>query len=360
MPYEARNADVNEAIREVIDELDVEDPELRSYVRQIMVTGGKLSRDDAGSLEMKLITNSLKEIRYAFQVFQKYEDRDKISVFGSARSKPEDPVYQSAETFASMAADEGYMLISGAGPGIMEAVNKGAGSEASFGLHITLPFEDLPNRYIRGDEKCIHFRYFFSRKLLFAKEADAVVIYPGGFGTHDELLELLTLMQTGRQHLIPLVLIDVDGFWDRFLSYMRENLISTGRISETDLNLFEYVSTPREAVEFVNTFYSNYHSSRYVGEEFVVRFRDPPSTGEQIELESSFGDLCPESGFRIQREPVEGEESGVPDDLYRLIFTFTLKDYGRLRKMIDFLNSWSDSPNRDDGAFPEDGESAAR
>jgi len=350
MPYRTRNDQANEAIRRALDELDVEDPELRSYVRQIMVTGGKLVRDDASSLDMKLITNSIKEIRYAFQVFRDYVDRPKISVFGSARTRPEEPMYQSAETFSRAAAEEGYMLISGAGPGIMEAVNKGAGSEDSFGLHINLPFEDQPNRYIRGDEKCIHFRYFFSRKLAFAKEADAVVIYPGGFGTHDEFLELLTLMQTGRQHLLPIILIDEDGFWDVFLTYLQENLIPRGTISETDLNLFEYVGKPEEALEAINTFHSNYHSSRYVGNEFVVRFRYPPDGPEDVGLEEEFRDLCPESGFRIQQDPLDGEEPDVPDDLYRLVFTFSSKNYGRLRKMIDEINSWSEGASEDTDA----------
>ncbi len=342
MPYKTRSSEANKAIRTALDELGVEDPELRSYVRQIMVTGGKLHRDKASLLEMKLITNSIKEIRYAFQVFQKYDERKKISVFGSARSKPEDPTYQSAEKFASLAADDNYMLISGAGPGIMEAVNKGAGSDHSFGLHITLPYEDLPNRYIRGDEKCIHFRYFFSRKLIFAKEANAVVIFPGGFGTHDELIELLTLMQTGRQHLLPVILIDEDGFWNRFLEYLTENLIPSNTISETDLNLFEYVGKPEEALESINTFYSNFHSCRYVGEDFIVRFRNPPSTEEERTLDDEFRDLCPESGFRIQQDSLDGEEPGLPDDLYRIVFTFSSKDYGRLRKMVDFMNTWHD------------------
>ncbi len=342
MPYRTTNEDTNEAISEAVETLDLDDPELKSYVRQIMVTGGKLSQDEAGALEMKMLTNSIKEIRYAFQIFQEYRGRRKISVFGSARKQPEDQEYQDAERFSRLAADDDYMLISGAGPGIMEAVNKGAGAENSFGLHITLPFEDRPNRYIRGDDKCIHFRYFFSRKLLFAKEAEAVVIFPGGLGTHDEFMELMTLLQTGRQHLLPLILIDRDGFWGSFISYMKENLIEAGTISKTDLNLFEYVQTPEEALASVNRFYSNFHSCRYVDEHFVVRLWDPPTSTQQRELEDEFRDLCPETGFRLQQGPLDGEEPVIPEQLYRLVFSFSSLDYGRLRKMIDFINSWND------------------
>ncbi len=343
MPYRTQSRDVNESIEKAVESLDLEDPELKSYVRQIMVTGGKLSQDDATALDMKIITNSMKEIRYAFQVFRDYRERQKISVFGSARTGPEQQTYRDAETFARLSAEDDYMLISGAGPGIMEAVNKGAGAENSFGLHITLPFEDQPNRYIRGDEKCIHFRYFFSRKLIFAKEANAVVIFPGGMGTHDEFLELMTLLQTGRQHLLPIILIDRDGFWQDFISYLTENLIEAGTISSTDMNLFEYVQKPEEALASINTFYSNYHSSRYVGEHFVIRFWNPPNSEQKRSLQEDFKDLCPESGFQLQKDPVNGADDDLPEQLYRLVFQFTSKDFGRLRKLIDFMNTWSEN-----------------
>lgn len=340
MPYQLENEKADRAISELLDALDIESEKDRSYIEQIITTAGKLVRDEASELELKLITNSLKEIRYAFHIFSRYRDRRRITVFGSSRSEPESARYRAAEQFSKRAAEEGFMLISGAGPGIMEAVNKGAGRENSFGLHINLPFEDRPNRFIRGDEKCIHFRYFFSRKLSFAKGTDAVVLFPGGVGTHDELFEILTLLQTGRHHMVPMVLVDAEGFWETFEEYLMENLIQNGTISESDLSLYDRVSGPDEALEVIQQFYRNYHSSRFVEDEFVIRLRYPPGSEELENLEDQYGDLCPESGFSIRKEPLHGVKNPPDEDLYRLVFHFTNKNYGVLRSMIRTINMW--------------------
>lgn len=341
MAYRLKNSEASEHIKKALEELNIDDRETQSYLRQIMVTAGKLGNDGAHDLDLKIITNSLKEIRYAFQIFQEYRDERKISVFGSARTPPDDPRYEMAQEFSSQAADKGYYLISGGGPGIMEAVNRGAGRDQSFGLHILLPHEEQPNEYIKGDQKCIHFRYFFSRKLVFARENDAAVYFPGGFGTHDELFELLCLIQTGRQHLIPIVLCDDGSFWDEIISYLDQTLASEQTIDRSDLNLFDYASSPEEALEIIENFHSNYHSSRFLGENFIIRFQHLPSEQHIQEVEKRFDHICPESGFQVVEGALQNEEPSAPDDLYRLIFSFSRKHYGDLKKLVDFINSWT-------------------
>lgn len=338
MQYGLHDSDANDAVEELLESLPL-DEDQETYFRQLLVTVGKLAEDDVDHLGLKLLTNAFKEIRYAFNIFQDY-DATKLSVFGSARTHQEDPNYRAAEHFASLAADDGYMLISGAGPGIMEAVNKGAGPEKSFGLHISLPHEYKPNPYIEEDEKCVSFRYFFSRKLIFSKESGGAVFFPGGFGTHDELMELLCLMQTGRHHLAPLVLCDSDGFWEDGIDYFENTLLENGTISESDRHLYDYVETPSEALEAINRFYRNYHSSRFVEDEFIIRFRELPGRNALAQLDEDFIDLCPESGFRVEEGPIEGEESDAPRDLYRLVFYFTNQDYGELRRLVDRINDW--------------------
>lgn len=340
MGFEPENEETAEAIEEVLNTIQFDEEQDRSYVRQLMTTAVKLTEDDAGPLELKILTNAMKEIRHAFRVFNDYESKTKIAIFGSARTTPDHPNYQLAEEFSSRAAEEGYMIITGAGPGIMEAGNKGAGTDQSFGLNVFLPHEQNANPYIADDQKCLNFRYFFSRKLVFSKESDAVVYFPGGFGTHDELFELLCLMQTGRHHLAPLILCDTDGFWDDLISYVDKNLDDTGMISPEDLQLINHVHSAEEALEVVNQFYRNFHSGRFVDDTFVIRFREFPKEATVRELEDEFIHLCPESGFDVVEGPIDGEEDGIPSDLYRLQFTLTSHDYGELRRLVDWINQW--------------------
>lgn len=329
-----------EAIRNFLDSISIED-EHETYFKQLMVSIVKLAASDLNGLDLKITTNALKEMRHAFEVFRRYDDPRKIAVFGSARTDPEHPNYKAAQTFSQEAVNRDYMIISGAGPGIMEAANKGAGRDDSFGLHISLPHEYQPNRYIAGDEKCITFRYFFSRKLLFAKESEAVIYFPGGFGTHDELFELLCLLQTGEHHMSPLVLCDRNNFWQDFQQYLEETLIPEGTISEEDLQLLDYVTEPEEALDVIDHFYSNYHSSRFLNEDYLIRFRDFPEGACLEELEDEFLHLCPESGFRVEKGRIAGEEPDAPEDLYRLVFFYTNHNYAELRRLIDHINSWN-------------------
>ena len=338
--FEMQNKEAITAIENVLDTIGCKDEEERSYIYQLMTTAGKLEEDGAGLLELKILTSSMKELRYAYKIFDQYRDRRKVSVFGSSRVDPDDPNYRMAEEFSSKAVQDGYMIISGAGPGIMEAANKGAGRDQSFGLNIHVPHEQQANKYIDEDKKCINFRYFFSRKLIFCKESDAAVFFPGGFGTHDELFELLCLMQTGRHHLVPIILCDQDGFWDEFLQYVENKLVRRGMINKEDLQLLDLVDSSEEILDIINHFYQNFHSERFVGDDFVIRFRDFPGNEALRSLADEFGELCPESGFKVVRGPIEGEESGAPSDLYRLIFRMTNHDYGELHRLINFINDW--------------------
>lgn len=352
MTYTLDDPRSQKAIDQLVESLSIENGEIETYIRQILVTAGKLTEDEVSGLDLKILTNAMKEIRYAFSVFSQHQERKKISVFGSARTHPDNPNYRAAESFSSQAAEQGYMLISGAGPGIMEAVNRGAGSERSFGLNISIPMEQSANRYIQGDEKCINFRYFFSRKLIFAKESAAVVFFPGGFGTHDELFELLCLLQTGRHHLSPLILIDQDGFWDQLIDYLNQTLLRAGTIAESDRQLFTYVKEPEEALRIIQQFYSNYHSSRFLGDEYLIRFRELPSDQALKELEEEFLHLCPESGFQLEKGRLDAEEPDAPEDLYRLVFYFSNHDYGELLRLVEWLNEWTETPPSEPDSSP--------
>lgn len=340
MRYTLRNESAAEKIHEALDEIDLPDDDQRTYYRQIMVTAGKLAKDGANELDLKILTNSLKEIRHGLRIFKKYRDESKIAVFGSARTEPEHENYQAAQSFSSMAAEDDYYLISGGGPGIMEAVNRGAGRENSFGLHIVLPYEEEPNEYIQGDEKCMYFRYFFARKLIFARETDAAVCFPGGFGTHDELFELLCLIQTGRQHLIPLIFCDRDGFWEDMQDYMKKMLADKGKINESDLHLFDTASSPQEALDLVEKFYSNYHSSRFLGNKFLIRFKTLPDKDPIPDIKDKYGSISPKNDFQIHDGVLENEEPSAPENHYRLTFTFDKKQFGMLRDLVRTINSW--------------------
>src|SRR5882762_7883636 len=235
-------------------------------VQQIKDTADKLLRDKANRGDVKLLSTALRELRYAFKVFAPYRGRRKVTVFGSARTPTSDPGYKQAVEFGRRLAQEGFMVVTGAASGIMEAGHVGAGRENSIGVNILLPFEQSANSVIAGDTKLMHLKYFFTRKLLFVKESDAVVLFPGGFGTMDEGFEVLTLVQTGKSHLFPIVLVDAPGddYWDRWLTFVKEVLDKRGLISPADLSLFRRTDSADEAVAEIVGFYRVYHSMRYV------------------------------------------------------------------------------------------------
>lgn len=323
-------------LRALVEDLPPEDANL---VLDTLSTAIRLARDPISRLDRKIANTALKEMRYAFSVFGRYREFRKVSIFGSARTKKGDPEYLLARDFAAEVAARGWMVVTGAGPGIMEAGHEGAGGERSFGVNIRLPFEADPNPVIAGDQKLMNFKYFFTRKLMFIKEGDAFVLLPGGFGTLDEAFELLTLIQTGKHELQPIVLLDVPGgtFWEMFERFLRKELVTRGYIDESDLNLYMRTDDPVEAVDEVERFYRVYHSQRYVGNTLVLRLNAIPEAEVLTRLSGEFDDILDGEIKVVETFPAEIRDDDVPH-LPRVALEFDRIHAGRLRGLIDRLN----------------------
>ena len=291
--------------------------------------------------DLKIIQFALEEMIDSFTMFQGHRDTRKVSIFGSARTKPEHPNYTLTETIAKQCVDAGYMVITGAGPGIMEAGNKGAGEGNSFGLNILLPFEQEANQYIKGDEKLIDFRYFFTRKLVFVKESDATVLLPGGFGTQDEGFEVLTLIQTGRCSPRPFILINHpdSNYWNSWRDYVETQLCDRHYISPEDTKIYQIANSVEEVVEIIQTFYSTYHSIRYLKDSSVIRLNEPLTDLKCAQINSEFKDIITEGKFvQCRAQDVPGEANYYPDKP-RLVFHFNRVHYGRILALIACINS---------------------
>ena len=307
------------------------------FIRDLIQTSLKLHTDGRDRGELKLMTAALKELRYAYKIFHQYPDVPKISVFGSARTPEDHPDYAACVDFSRRMAELGWGVITGAGDGIMKAGHEGPGAESSFGLAISLPFETTANTVIQGDPKLITFRYFFTRKLIFVSQAKAVAVFPGGFGTQDEIFEVLTLIQTGKSSLVPVVLVEGErgDYWKHWLNYVENSLLGYRFISPEDLNLFKRCETPDEAAKHVSDFYSTYHSSRYVRDDFVIRLLRPLSERAVDALNEEFSGLVRE-GRIVQRGPYDFERDHL--DLPRIAFTHTRHHFGLVRRLIDRIN----------------------
>ncbi|KAB2642978.1 MAG: LOG family protein [Verrucomicrobia bacterium] len=332
------NAALDQRIEELVASIPgVCNPEL---LVEMMITGVRSARMDITPGTFKLFNRVLKEMRRAEEVFKPWRNVRKVSVFGSARTHPDEPEYKAAVAFARRMREVGFMTITGAGPGIMAAGNEGAGRAESFGLNILLPFEAVPNEFIAGDDKLLAFHYFFTRKLSFVKESDALVGFPGGFGTMDEVFESLTLIQTGKSTLHPIVLVDAKGgtYWKFWAQFVREHLLRLGLISESDLCLFKVTDDIEEAVAEITGFYRVFHSYRYVGDQLVMRLTTALADAEPARLQEQFADLL-KSGGMTQRAALE-EEADEPEmaTLPRLVFRHQRRNYGRLRQLIDAVN----------------------
>jgi uncharacterized protein (TIGR00730 family) len=321
-------------------------------VRQLMVTALRLVTDGASQADLKLLSNALKELRHAFRVFAPWEAVRKVAVFGSARTPRESPDWLAAARFAEAIVREGWMVITGAGPGIMEAAQGGAGRQASFGVNIRLPYEQQANPVIHGDQKLVNFRYFFTRKLVFVKAAHAIALFPGGFGTHDEGFEALTLIQTGRSEIVPVVFVDAPGahYWRDWRQYVASHLGERGLIDPHDLSLFSVTEDPDEAAREIVGFYRNYHSARFVRDLLVLRLRVAPDADELAALNRDFPDVVLEGG--IERCAALPEEAGEHPELPRLALLFNRRRVGRLRQMIDRINTWESVVRASPGASP--------
>ncbi len=313
----------------------------REMFRQILTTVAKLGmeHDDLG--DFKLVNTTLKELRHSFRVFHPYRSQRKVIVFGSARTLENDPNYALALELSRQLVQKGFMLISGAGPGVMEAVNRGAGKENSFGINIKLPFEQAANHYIANDPKLIQCKYFFTRKLIFVKESDATVLLPGGFGTLDEGFEILTLFQTGKTLPRPIVLLeDKNGdYWKTWLDFVDSVLIKRGFVSAEDRNLLQVAHSPEEASKHITDFFRVYHSLRYVGGLTVLRFTREIPVDLIRQLNSDFKDIL--TNGEIQASPPLKDELKNREhlDLPRLVFNFNHMNFGRLNEMIHTINN---------------------
>lgn len=306
----------------------------------ILRTVVKLAEDDAARGDLKIINRTLQELRHAFRVFKPYRHNRKVSIFGSTRVQESDPYYDLSRATAQGLAQAGFMVITGAGPGIMQAGHEGAGKEKSFGVNIRLRSLQEANRFIRNDPKLMNFHFFFARKLIFVKESDGVVIFPGGFGTHDELFEAITLVQTGKSQIVPIVLVDLpDGtYWTRWREFLRDDVLSRGYVSEREMNLFKIVTSADAAVESIRHFYRNYHSYRFVKKDLVIRLNHPPSPVLIDRLNRDFGDIF--GNRQICQSAPLPEEADDPVTLHlpRLLVRFKREDFARLRQMIDVIN----------------------
>ena len=312
----------------------------RDLIDRIHESAEKFDRDGHSRGDLKLVSRALRELRYALKVFAPYRRQPKVTVFGSARTPPDHPDYRQGVALGKAIAEHGWMVITGAAAGIMQAGHEGAGRENSLGLNILLPFEQFANPVIDGDHKLVHMKYFFTRKLMFVKECSAVVCLPGGFGTLDEALEVLTLLQTGKRDLIPLVLLDAPGgdYWQALDVFIREHLLNKGMISPEDLHLYRVTDSIDETVQDLTQFYRVYHSMRYVGDRLVLRFTNTISPELLQQIQSDFSDILAAGTFEVSG-PLEAE-ADEPElaDLPRLVFEFDRRSHGRLRQLIDFVN----------------------
>jgi len=342
--YRTRDPELDQRITALLDEVGA--AANRDQLFEILATGLGLATDDVDRLDVKIANAALKELRGAFRVFAPYRHIRKITMFGSARTLPDDPAYAQARRTAWLIADAGWMVVTGAGPGIMAAGLEGAGRDRSFGINIRLPFEQGANEFIAGDPKLVTMKYFFTRKVMLLKESDAFVVLPGGYGTLDEALELLTLSQTGKADPAPIVLLDTPGgsYWVAFERFMDEEVLARGLVSPEDRVLYRITDDAGEAAEEILGFYRNYHSRRLVGHRLVIRLHAAPTATELAELSEEFADICVDGG--IEATPPLGPEVADDDhiDLPRVTLRFDRISLGRLRSLIDRLNRLSSAP----------------
>lgn len=336
--YRTGNATLDQDIATLIDDANLRSDTDLTF--EIVVSALRLGLEDVERADLKLVNAALKELRYSFHVFAPYRDIPKCTIFGSARIQPGDPAYECAKELGAAMADREWMVMTGAGPGIMAAGLEGAGSENSFGINIMLPFEASANEFIVDDPKLINFRYFFTRKVTFMKESHGYAILPGGFGTMDEAFELLTLMQTGKSILAPVVLLDPAGstYWERWRDFVITELLDDGLISAADMNLFMITNSVEAAAEEMTRFYRTFHSSRAVGQRLVLRLKREVSDEELRQLNADFADIIEDGEI----ERIDATDSEIRDDdhvdLHRIAFRFDRHGHARLRSLIDALN----------------------
>lgn len=321
-----------------------------TLIQQALKTLVRMAEVEADRLDWKILNASLQDMENAFRVLYPFRHIRKVTIFGSARIPRETAEYQMAVEFARRITQLGFMVMTGAGGGIMQAGNEGAGAENSFGLNIQLPFEQGANPYIEGDRKLINFKYFFTRKLFFLRETDALVLFPGGFGTQDEVFESLTLIQTGKSEPMPLILIDEPGrhYWDNWDTYIRNHLLGAGLVSPNDLSIYTIVDNIDDACHAITSFYRVFHSSRYVGDKLVIRLTCELSDTDVEQLNESFSDILTH-GKIVKSNALPQETHKEIEDLPRLVLNFNQRDFGSLCQLIRAINQLG-------SAYPKGGE----
>ena len=312
----------------------------QEIVEDVIENALKLLTDLKDSGDARVIQTAVRELRYAFRMFAPYAHKRKVTIFGSARTQPSRVEYQQAVEFGRKIAEAGFMVITGAGGGIMQAGHEGAGLENSFGANIRLPWEQSANPVILRDKKLITFKYFFTRKLIFVRHSDAIALFPGGFGTMDEGYEALTLMQTGKSQLMPLVLIDRPGgtYWKTWDKHVREHLLRDQLISQDDLNLYQITDDTTQAVKIITRFYRNFQSSRFVKDLFVIRLKHAPTESAMEAINEDFADIVTTPKIKLIEATAEERADNDMVDAPRIAFGFNRRDYGRLRQLIEVLN----------------------
>jgi uncharacterized protein (TIGR00730 family) len=346
--FQSNGIDLTSQVEAQIRLVAPNSPNLPLY-RDMMLTVLRMAQDDRNRWNAKITLQALRELDNAFRVLEQFKGRRKVTVFGSARTPVEHPLYALARELGAALARSELMVITGAGGGIMAAAHEGAGLEYSLGFNITLPFEQHANPTVEGTGNLLPFHFFFTRKLFFVKEADALVLCPGGFGTLDEALEVLTLIQTGKSPLVPVVLLDAPGgsFWQGALNFIKDQLEANRYILPTDLKLLSLVYSAEEAVEEINRFYNNFHSSRWLKNKFVIRMHHPLNERALEHLQTAFTDLCLSDNFHQHMYLGEEHDEAQFSHLTRLAFTFTGRDNGRLRELVDYINlpeNWAQAP----------------
>ena len=335
---------LDQAITDLLDEAGA--TKHRDLLTEILVSSVLLAQQPPDRLDLKIVNAALQEMRAAFTVFAPYAEVPKVTIFGSARTRKDDPLYVHTRELAHHLADAGWMVVTGAGPGIMEAGMEGAGVERSIGVLIRLPFEGGANELIAGDDKLVEMRYFFTRKLMLVKESAAFVAMPGGFGTLDETFELLTLVQTGKAEPAPLVLLDTPGgrYWQGFEQFILDQVLTSGLISDADRSLYRVTDSVHETIDEVEGFYRNYHSMRFVGDRLVIRLQAAPTSDELARLSREFTDILVDGTIEPSR-PFPPEVAGDDHlDKARIVLRFDRHGFGRLRSLLDELNRLASAP----------------
>jgi uncharacterized protein (TIGR00730 family) len=311
-------------------------------VREMIISALKAGQETSYLADMKMLNNTMKEMRYTNKVFAPYRRRKKVTIFGSARTQPSEPIYLKCVDFSRRLADIGYMIITGGGGGIMQAGNEGAGSENSFAVNIRLPFEQAPNSVMLKNPRLITYKYFFNRKVAFVKEADAIAVFPGGFGTLDEAMEVFTLIQTGKTNPMPLVLIDDEsGYWEQWFEFVKRRMLGMGLISAEDFSIFTVTRSAEEAVRVIDEFYSNYHSLRFLEKQLIVRLNKELSGDDILQLTNEFPEIRRPGTAIVRTRPLP-EEVDEPDllALPRISLNFDHQHYGLLMAFIRRINTF--------------------